>query len=232
MNQAERLISVIIPVYNGEHYLTETLDSVLAQTYRPIEIIVVDDGSTDHTATIVQSYTDPVRYVGTMHNGTGAARNLGVENSSGEFIAFIDADDLWTPDKLAQQILALDQNPGADIVLGHIRQFISPDLDAATAQKIACPAEPMPGYSASSIFVTRTMFQRVGPFQAELIYGEFMDWYAKAVDLGAAVIVLPQVMTLRRLHLTNLGATRRDLQINYVHIAKAALDRRRKNLGS
>src|SRR2546426_10667200 len=96
----ESLISCIVPVFNGERYLHETLNSILAQTYRPLEIIVADDGSTDGTRTIVASYGQQVRYLWQLNAGPAAARNLGLTAAKGEFIAFLDADDLWHPEKL------------------------------------------------------------------------------------------------------------------------------------
>ena len=96
------LISVVVPVYNGERYIAEAIDSVLAQEYKNIEIIAVNDGSTDGTEKILRSYAN-VRYLHQSRKGVSAARNKGIKCSSGEFIAFLDADDLWTKDKLKIQ---------------------------------------------------------------------------------------------------------------------------------
>ena len=98
------LVSCIVPVYNGERYLREALDSILAQTYRPLEIIVADDGSADGTAGVVATFGDQVRYVRQHNQGPSSARNLGIRVPTGDFIAFLDADDLWHPEKLARQI--------------------------------------------------------------------------------------------------------------------------------
>jgi glycosyltransferase involved in cell wall biosynthesis len=105
----ESLISCIVPVYNGERYLGETLDSIFAQTYQPLEIIVVDDGSTDGTATVAASYGQRVRYLCQTNQGKAAARNRGFGAAQSEFIAFIDADDLWHPEKLTRQITRLHE---------------------------------------------------------------------------------------------------------------------------
>src|SRR5919205_4589183 len=105
MNSSPPII-VIIPVYNGESYVAEAIESILDQTYRPAEVIVVDDGSTDNTAEVVKRFGDVVQYHHQPNRGAGAARNRGVELSHGEFLAFLDADDLWHKDKLAHQIQA------------------------------------------------------------------------------------------------------------------------------
>jgi len=122
------LISCIVPVFNGERYLTEALESILKQTYRPLEIIVADDGSTDGTATLVASYGDQVRYLFQPNAGVAAACNLGVRASRGEFIAFLAADDLWHPQKLVLQMSQFQNRPELDLCLTHMQNFWSPEL--------------------------------------------------------------------------------------------------------
>jgi glycosyltransferase involved in cell wall biosynthesis len=118
----QNLVSVIVPAHNAEKFLAEALASILAQDYRPIEVIVVDDGSTDGTATIAQAYTD-VRYVFQKKQGAAAARNAGLAICSGALIAFLDADDLWVPNKLSRQSAYLDEHPEAVCVSG--KTFLS-----------------------------------------------------------------------------------------------------------
>ena len=103
------LISCVIPVFNGERYLGEALESVLAQSYQPLEVIVVDDGSTDETAEVARRYGERVRYVWQPNAGETAARNLGLTAAHGEFIAFLDADDVWDSEKLERQIHPVPQ---------------------------------------------------------------------------------------------------------------------------
>lgn len=117
------LISCIVPVYNGELYLREAIDSILAQTYRPLEIIVVDDGSTDATPDVVAGYGDRLRYIRQPNAGPGAARNHGLNLAQGEFIAFLDADDLWHPDKLARQMTRFLNRPDLDLCITYAQHF-------------------------------------------------------------------------------------------------------------
>jgi len=105
------LVSVIIPTYNRSHFLREALDSVYAQTYRPLEVIVVDDGSTDRTPKLVSSY--PLVYIRGPRRGVAGARNKGLSWARGEFIAFLDSDDLWLPEKIARQVGFFRSHPGA-----------------------------------------------------------------------------------------------------------------------
>ena len=115
-NCTEGLVSVIIPAHNSSEYIRDCVESVLQQTYKSLEIIVVDDGSTDHTRAVLEPYIlqKKIQYIYQVNKGPGAARNTAIEKSAGEFIAFIDADDLWVPEKLEEQIALFrkDQNVG------------------------------------------------------------------------------------------------------------------------
>lgn len=221
-------ISVIIPVYNGERYLAEAIESVLAQTYRPIEIIVVDDGSTDGSADVAQRFPPPVRYRFQPHSGAGAARNRGIGMAQGSFFAFLDADDLWMEDKLMCQTITFGNDPELDMVFGHVRQFHSPELDGNTGKRLRYPAEIMPGYSHVTMLITREAFLRVGPFETKWQAGEFIDWYSRAMEKGLKSVMLPEVVVKRRIHAAHQGIHERRSQADYIRILKAFLDRRRK----
>ncbi len=110
MNE-QKTVSVIIPTYNRACVLKEAIDSVLAQTYRDFELIVVDDGSTDDTSEMLSAFADNISTITTFHRGPSAARNAGINASRGEWIAFLDSDDLWLKDKLKKQLDFFTQNP-------------------------------------------------------------------------------------------------------------------------
>jgi glycosyltransferase involved in cell wall biosynthesis len=227
--QGKSLVSTVIPVYNGERYLDEAIESVLAQTHRPLEIIVVDDGSTDGSADVAKSFADSqVRYCYQPNSGQGAARNQGVNLASGSFFAFLDADDVWLTDKLALQMAAFENNPELDMVFGYISQFYSPELGAHLKEKMGREEEIMPGYFAGTMLIKRESFFRVGPFATNWRVGEFVDWYSKAVEKGLESFILPEMVTRRRIHSANMGIRERRSQTDYVRILKAALDRRRE----
>ena len=139
MDPSKPLISVMIPVYNCDRYLGEAIESVLSQTYRPLEIIIIDDGSTDGSAAVAKRFMPHIHYYYQANAGIGSARNKGIELAQGSFFAFLDADDLWSKDKLAQQMAALEAHPGVDVVFGHVTQFYSPELDEELRRKIHCP---------------------------------------------------------------------------------------------
>jgi glycosyltransferase involved in cell wall biosynthesis len=219
------LISVIIPVYNGDKYLAEAIESVLAQNGFRLEVIVVDDGSTDNTAKVAEKFSSSTRYFYQENSGPGAARNKGIALAMGDFISFLDADDLWTPDKMKQQWMAFEADPYLDMAFGHIQQFYSPELTQTEKDRINIPIEIMPGHHAGTMLIKKKSFLSVGLFKKE--FGEFIDWYARAVELNLKSIMLPDVLVKRRIHRTNLGISQRDQRSGYVHVLKAALDRRR-----
>jgi len=122
----QSLVSVIIPVYNCERYLAEAIESVIIQNYRPIEIIVIDDGSTDGSADVAKKFGQAARYCFLQHSGISAARNRGIDLAHGTFIAFLDADDIWVQNKLALQMAVFGKKPDLDMVFGLLKHFRSP----------------------------------------------------------------------------------------------------------
>jgi glycosyltransferase involved in cell wall biosynthesis len=223
-------ISVIITTYNYERYLVEAIRSVLTQSHLPQEVIVVDDGSTDGTAITAQRFGERVRYDYQPNGGIGAARNRGLALARGQFLAFLDADDLWLPDKLERQFAAFVVEPDLDMVSGYVQQFVSPELDAEQKARLICPTEPSPGYLPGALLIRRQVFDCVGPFRTDLRVGEFIDWHARATELGLTSRMLADVVLKRRLHTTNQslshGAARP--QADFLRVLKGALDRRRK----
>jgi glycosyltransferase involved in cell wall biosynthesis len=228
MTKSKPLVSVIIPVYNGEKYLAEAIKSVLAQTYRPIEVIVVDDGSTDGSADVAKGFVPFVQCCFQPNGGTGAARNRGIDLARGSFFAFLDADDVWVKDKLTLQMAAFDANPDVDIVFGHVKQFHSPELDESAKNRIRCPAELMPGHLPSAMLIKRNAFFRVGLFETHWQVGQDVSWVLRAMEQRLNVIMLPDLVYMRRLHKNNKGITKRQFITQRVQILKASLDRRRK----
>jgi glycosyltransferase involved in cell wall biosynthesis len=222
------LVSVIIPVYNGERYLAQAIESALAQTYQPIEIIVIDDGSTDGSSKVAKHFAHSIQYYFQPNSGAGSARNQGIELVDGSFLAFLDADDIWMNDKLTIQMAAFDAHPDVNIVFGHVKQFYSPELDEEWKKKIHCPAELMPGHIPSTLLIKRDAFFRVGLFETHWQVGDYMNWHLRAMEQGLKMLMLSELVTMRRLHKTNNGITDRSFINERVQLLKASLDRRRK----
>jgi glycosyltransferase involved in cell wall biosynthesis len=178
------LISVMIGVYNGAAYLGEAIESALGQDYEPLELIVVDDGSTDGSADVASAFPG-VLTVRQKNAGNGAARNRAVQEATGELYAFLDADDRFTPGKLSSQKAALDGDPALDMVFGHVREFLSSELDAETRASLRPPApEPMPWTAPNLMLIRRESFHRVGAFATDVRVGVTVDWFARAAEAG------------------------------------------------
>jgi glycosyltransferase involved in cell wall biosynthesis len=231
MDSGPNLVSVMIGAYNAELYVGEAIESVFAQTYEQIELIVVDDGSDDGTAAVVQSFGDAVRYAHQPRGGNGAARNRAVELARGAYFAFLDADDRFLPNKIERQLQVLQEDPAIDAVFGHVREFISPDLAADEAARLRSPAENAPWTAPNLMLIRRDSFFRVGPFSTAVRVGVTVDWYARALEAGLGMHLLPEVVLERRLHAQNNGLLERDSRSQYLHVLKASLDRRRATAG-
>lgn len=215
-----------MPVYNRERYLAEAIESWLAQSYRPLEIVVVDDGSTDGSADVARRYGPTVRYEFQPHGGIASARNRTLALARGEYLAFLDSDDLWEEGQLSVQMEVLRSRPDLDLLFGHVTEFISPELDQETAGKLFCREQPMPSMGPGAIIKAET-FRRVGQFRSQGDVGEFMDWHLRARELGVSSLMLPQVVIRRRLHASNQSRAQSSSRLDYVRILRASLDRRR-----
>jgi glycosyltransferase involved in cell wall biosynthesis len=225
---SDPLVSVVIPVRDGEAFVADAIDSVCGQTIDDLEVIVVDDGSTDNSFAIAASHVDGrTRAVRQAATGAAAARNHGARLARGEWLAFLDADDLWMPDKLRLQMQVLEQAPSATMVFGHVQEFLSPEF-AATGGQLAIP-RLLPGYSVVTLLVRRRDFAATGDFDERLMTGEFADWYDRARAAGLEPMLLPDTLTRRRIHAGNLHRRRRADSQGYPAMLKAILDRRRRS---
>ena len=224
------LISCIIPVYNHELYIAETIDSVLGQSYRPIEVIVVDDGSTDRTAEVVAGFGDRVRYHYQPNAGPPAARNAGAALARGEYLAWLDSDDLWRADKLERQFAFLQEHPDVGICLTHLQNFWIDDL-AAEAERLrdSMRARPLPGYVFATVLTSRAVYERIGQADVAIFHGDGTDWLMRAMDMGIQIEVLPEVMVRRRYHHTNISRvdSKADAE-SYLRLLKRHLDNKRR----
>ena len=222
------LVSVVIPVFNGEKYLREAIDSVLSQDDARLDVVVVDDGSTDGTSEIIRGFGPAVRYLHQKNAGTGAARNRGVEAARGDFLSFLDADDLWLKNKLTVQMKTFIENPDLEAVFGHVKQFVSPDVDGEPHNRFFCPSEPIPGRLPTTMLIKRESFFRVGLFETNWRVGQDVSWILRVRERGISTMMLPDLVYMRRLHEANKGITHRQFINDRVKIIKAHLDRKRK----
>jgi glycosyltransferase involved in cell wall biosynthesis len=224
------LVSVVIPVFNGERFLREAVQSVLDQKYSPIEIIIVDDGSTDGTATVARSLGETVRYLHQTNQGPAAARNRGIEHAQGSLIAFADADDLWPSTKLGVQLLYLINDAAIEIVMGRIQQVrLSKTVNGQTqAEEFA---EPAFSVNLGSAVIRKSVFERVGLFDETMRYSEDVDWFMRAREAGAAIVTIDAVTLLYRQHEENMTRGKSTSELNVLKALKRSLDRRREQTG-
>ena len=224
-------VTVIVPVYNGERYLAEALESVRAQDHRPIDLVVVDDGSDDGTGDVARGFPE-ARYLRRDHAGLAATRNAGVAAARGAFIAFLDADDLWPPHKLRVQVDHLVRHPEVDYVVAYLRNFLEPGHVAPGWLKPEQLEEDQVAFSTGTLLARREAFERIGDFNPVFAVGDDTDWFSRARQAGLVSGVLPEALLRRRIHDRNLTTELlAACRPSTFSILKAALDRRRAGAG-
>src|SRR5262245_14597532 len=220
------LVSVIVPAYNRERYLGEALDSVFAQGYHPLEVIVADDGSTDGTARVARGYPE-VRLLSLTHGGVAAARNAAIAASQGSLLAFLDSDDLWLAGKLDAQVGLLERNPSIGYCFSRMWNFVEPGCAVPAwveSERIDCVSHYCP---VISIVVRREVFDRIGEFDTALHWGSDTEWMLRAQRAGIPHLTLAEVYLRRRIHGRNLSLLRESYPNFMVRLAKRNLDRNR-----
>jgi glycosyltransferase involved in cell wall biosynthesis len=220
-------ICAIIPVHNCERYIGAAIESVLAQT-RPVDdILVVDACSSDGTNAVLDRFGERIRSVRLARSGPNLALNEGVARTNAEILTFLDADDLWLPEKNERQSQVLAADPSAEAIFGAVRQFVSPDL--LKAGKAARMWDAQPGVSKITLMIRRAAFERVGRFDESLSVVDFVEWYTRAATSHLRAVMLEEVVTLRRRHDANVGIVKRKEQRREVLLSlKRHLDRRRQ----
>ncbi len=221
------LVSVILPVYNGERYLRYALQSVFEQDYRPVDVIVVDDGSTDESAKIAQSQKE-IRYIYQSNQGPAAARNTGIDVVQGEYLAFIDADDMWAPNKLNVQIDYLLQHPEIYFTVGRVKNFIEPGIKKQhLINKQVLLQRDFIGLI--TIVARKEAFAKVGKFNPEYKVASDFEWFTRAKDAEVPMKILPDNLLLRRIHDSNLCIyDTQTVRKNLVRMFKNSIDQRKQ----
>jgi len=172
------IVSVVIPAYNAERFIRRSLESVLRQTYENIEVLVSDDGSTDGTASVVKSYTDPrVRYSYQPNRGQGPARNVGIRQAKGEYIAFLDADDYYLPEKITREVEFLQQHLEYEIVYCNALHFYSdrPDRLLKKKRRTYPSGDIFPDLLRGSLINLNTLMVRRSILRENLMFSEGVE---------------------------------------------------------
>ena len=197
-------VSGVVPVHNGERFLAEALESMLGQSLPLLEVIVIDDGSTDGTAEVAASFGDRVRYVHQDNAGPSIARNAGIAIAQGALITFLDADDIWHREKVASQVARFEERPELDYCVTAIQNFWMDEVAEEGERFASHPrGKPMPGYITQTLMVRRRAFDAIGVFDTRLKHVDAADWFLRAREHGAIEEYLPEVLTYRRMHRRN-----------------------------
>ena len=223
-------VSVIIPVFNGETFLPDAVASVLAQEDPDLEIIIVDDGSTDRTEEIVRRFVGNIRYLRQANQGPAAARNRGLEVAQGNVIAFLDADDLWPHDKLKLQLGYLTDDPLMEMVTGYV-QMLRLSESSPDGPAFEDSADSNLSVNLGASVFRKSAFDRVGLFDEGMRYSEDVDWFMRARESGIRMIVIEEVTLYYRLHNQNMTLQKNPVELNVLRALKKSLDRRRGNGG-
>jgi glycosyltransferase involved in cell wall biosynthesis len=219
------LVSVVLPVFNGQRFLAQAIESVLAQTWSPVELVVVDDGSTDGSAEIARRY--PVRYVHQENAGVAAARNRGIAESGGELVSFIDQDDLWLERKLELQVEALARDPEAGICVCRFDMFVEPGVQSPDWLPAVLLEESQRGYQVGTLLVRREVLDAVGGFDTSYFAANDTDWFLRTRELGVKVAVVDEPLQRYRVHDENASFAQDVLRREHMSAFRASVRRRR-----
>jgi|APSaa5957512622_1039677.scaffolds.fasta_scaffold04427_4 glycosyltransferase involved in cell wall biosynthesis len=205
------MVSVIIPTFDSAEYIPAAIESVLFQTYSNIEIIVINDGSTDNTKDILRPYLNKIVYLEQKNTGPAAARNLGIDKAHGDFIGFLDADDVWMPSKLEKQLRSLQQDPKAGLVYS---KFV--DFHHRSRKELGVYPREMhsgilfdlllttPLLLLSSVIIRTRVLKELGGFDEGLTTAEDTHLYLR-IARNYRIIGVPEILVRRRIHDRNLS---------------------------
>lgn len=223
-------VSVIIAVWNGENYLEKAIENVLKQDDPNKELIVVNDGSTDLTAQIIQKWSPYIISIEQKNQGLGSARNRGIQAATGEFLAFLDHDDLWHEKKLSTQRKTWEKSLDDPLIFSHMKQFFCPTLKEDERKKISMHSDETPGYFAGTLWISKQRFTQVGNFTEQNILGDFIEWYLRAKEQHIPIHLMEETLYYRRIHQNNMGRKNQNRRSDYLKIFKEHLTRKREIL--
>lgn len=221
------MVSVVVPCHDYARYLPDALASIFAQTGGALEVIVVDDGSTDASAQVAADFDPRVRVIRQPQQGISGARNAGIAAATGDMIAFLDADDIWPPDSLSSRLAVFEADPGTDCVFGQLSQFVCPRADAETRARLACPPGAIAARFPGTMLARRRVFDKVGMFDTSLRLGEMIEWASRLAPAGIVVMAMNTCVLERRIHGANTVLNTAEGRGNYLRALHAGLRRRR-----
>lgn len=219
------LVSVVIPVYNGERFVADAISSVLSQSYLALEVIVVDDGSLDATAKAVSAFPD-ARYILQDHQGVSAARNRGLEEAKGELITFLDHDDILLADSIQGRVDYMKSHPEVWCLISKHRSYLEqggspppwiPDVEFTEGS-----------YGFGHLMAKKSVLAGLGGFDPNYLTGELMELFFRVDDANHTIGKFPEITVLRRVHGRNLSRNVEAMRINLLRSARATIRRKQR----
>jgi glycosyltransferase involved in cell wall biosynthesis len=191
-------VSAIVAVWNGERYLAEALDSILAQDYEPLEIVVVDDGSADGSVEIARERgIEPIRR---ENGGPGPARNTGIAASGGDILMFLDYDDEWLPGKVRTQVERFEADPSLGVLYGRMEVVVEPGTPWPGWLDPMWQTESKTGFTPGTLAIRRETFEEVGPFDPAYWIASDAEWLVRARRAGVGILAADDLVLRYRVH--------------------------------
>jgi glycosyltransferase involved in cell wall biosynthesis len=228
MSAANPLVTVIVTVYNGEEFLGDAIRSILAQTYEPVDLLLINDGSTDGTAEIARSFGELIRYHHVDNCGIARVRNRALELVKGDLIAFLDADDLWPLNKLSVQVRHLMEHPEIQYSITRMKYFVHENSPVPKAFRRELLQGNHVGRIVSTLLARRSVFDSIGKFNPDLVPADDVDWFARAADLGVPMAILPDVLLHKRVHEANSSHQVARNNIALLKLFRESIHRKRR----
>jgi glycosyltransferase involved in cell wall biosynthesis len=228
MSTASKQVTAAIVVRNGERFLAGALQSIVRQTRPPDEVLLIDGQSTDRTAEIAQSFPG-VRYLLQPDLGIANARNLALAAATGDFIAFLDADDAWTADKLAVQLAYMLDRPTLLYTTTWLNHFYDPDCPPRPGYRPEGFEQGIEGRFPGTMLARRAVFDQVGPFNPAYALAFEVDWFARAQDAGIPSAVIETVLLYKRIHAQNNSIQREKYRQEWFAVMRQSLLRKRSH---
>lgn len=222
------LISVIMPVFNREKYIREALQSILDDAYHRKEIIVVDDGSTDNSVHIVSEFPE-IKIIRQKNQGVAVARNTGIKASGGQFITYLDSDDIWMPGRIELCLDYFVKNSNTDLIMGQEILFLDHAITKPALIKEEWLNQAMDAGNNGVTMLKKSCYDRVGLFNPVYKKGEDTEWHVRAIEAGLNIGRISSVFQWRRVHDANLSfVPGENPNSNLIQIIRESLHRKNK----